>query len=103
MALESGVKVVAGTDAGGWVHGNNAQEISCLVDAGMTPMQAIVAATGHASQCLGLDADIGTIAVGKKADLILVDGDPLRDVSGLEQGRIVKLVMKDGKVFPGWK
>ena len=99
MALEEGVKVVAGTDAGGWVHGNYAQEMSCLVDAGMTPSQAIVAATGHAAQCLGLEADIGTVTAGKKADLILVEGDPLGDITILEEGRGVKLVMRDGKVY----
>ena len=99
LAIEMGVKVVAGTDAGGWVHGNNAQEISCLVDNGMSPMQAIVAATGHGAQCLGMDADIGTLAPGKKADLILVDGDPLSDVSILEQGKSVKMVMKDGRIY----
>ncbi|MCH7666524.1 MAG: amidohydrolase family protein, partial [Acidobacteria bacterium] len=98
-ALAAGVKVVAGTDAGGWVHGNNAQEISCLVDAGMTPDQAIVAATGGAARCLGLDADLGTVEAGKRADLVLVEGDPLGDVTILEKGRSVRLVMKDGEVF----
>ena len=98
MAMDAGVKVVAGTDAGGWLHGNNAQEISCLVNAGMTPMQAIVAATSHAAECLAMDVDIGTVAAGKKADLILVEGDPLGDVTILEEGRNVKLVMKDGEV-----
>ena len=98
MALSHGVKVTAGTDEGGWMHGNNAHEISCLVEAGMTPMQAIVAATGHAAQCLGLEADVGTIAAGKKADLVLVRGNPLEDVTILEEGRSVRLVMKDGVV-----
>ena len=81
MALEAGAKVVAGTDEGGWEHGNNAHEILCLAEAGMTPMQAIIAATGHAAQCIGLDKEIGTIEGGKNADLVLVDGDPSRDVS----------------------
>ncbi|MCI0440378.1 MAG: amidohydrolase family protein, partial [Chloroflexi bacterium] len=99
LALSAGVKVVAGTDAGGWVHGNNAQEISCLVEAGMKPMQAIVAATSNAAECLSLQEEIGAIAEGKKADLILVNGDPLRDVSILEWGKSVKFVMKDGKVY----
>lgn len=99
LALDAGVKVVAGTDAGGWVHGNNAQEISCLVETGMTPMQAIVAGTEHAARCLGLESDIGSIEAGKKADLILVDGDPLADVAVLEEGKGVSLVMKDGKVY----
>lgn len=98
MAVKAGVKVVAGTDAGGWLHGNNAQEISCLVKAGMTPMQAMVAATSHAAQCLGMEELVGTIASNKKADLILVEGDPLRDVAILEEGKAVKLVMQDGNV-----
>ena len=96
MALEYGVTVTAGTDEGGWEHGNNAHEISCLVEAGMTPMQAIVAATGDAAKCMGLDSDIGSIERGKRADLILVDGNPLHDVTILERGNAVKYVMKDG-------
>ena len=98
MAMEAGVNVVTGTDAGGWVHGNNAQEISCLVDSGMTAMQAIQAATAHAALCLGLEDEIGTVTAGKKADLILVQGDPLRDVTILEEGKAVRLVMRDGNV-----
>ena len=98
MALEAGAKVVAGTDEGGWEHGNNAHEILCLAEAGMTPMQAIIAATGHAAQCIGLDKEIGTIEAGKNADLVLVDGDPSRDVSILERPKGVKLVMKDGDI-----
>ena len=99
MALEAGVKVVAGTDEGGWVHGNNAHEISCLVGAGMEPMRALVAATGHAAECLGLDAEVGSVVAGKKADLILVEGDPLQDVTILEEGKAVRWVMKDGHVY----
>lgn len=98
VAMAAGVKVTAGTDAGGWVHGNNAQEIRCLVQAGMSPMQAIVAATGHAAECLGLESQIGTVEPGKRADLVLVDGDPLADVTILEEGRAVSLVMKDGQI-----
>ena len=96
MALEHGVTVTAGTDEGGWEHGNNAHELTCLVEAGMTPMQAIVAATGDAAKCVGLHDEIGSIAPGKRADLILVDGNPLHDISILERGKAVKYVMKDG-------
>ena len=98
MAMEAGVKIVAGTDAGGWVHGNNAQEISCLVDAGMPPMEAIKSATSRASECLGLDDRIGTVEPGKTADLILVDSNPLDDVTTLEEGRSVRFVMKGGQI-----
>jgi imidazolonepropionase-like amidohydrolase len=98
LAVEAGVKVVAGTDEGGWMHGNNAHEISMLAEAGMTPMQAIVSATGRAAECLGLQDEIGTVEVGKRADLVLVNGDPLGDVTILEQGKSVSFVMKDGIV-----
>ena len=99
IAIEAGVKVTAGTDEGGWEHGNNAHELSCLVEAGMTPMQAILAATSVAAECIGMDAQIGAIAAGKRADLILVDGNPLDDVTILERGKAVKYVMKDGAVY----
>ena len=99
MALERGVTVTAGTDEGGWEHGNNAHEISCLVEAGMTPMQAIVAATGDAADCMGIGEEIGRIEAGKRADVILVDGNPLDDVTMLERGEAVRFVMKDGVVF----
>ena len=96
MALEHGVTVTAGTDEGGWEHGNNAHEISCLVEAGMTPMQAIVAATSDAADCIGLGREIGSIEAGKRADIILVDGNPLDDVTILERGDAVRRVIKDG-------
>ena len=98
LAMAAGVKVVTGTDEGGWEHGNNAHEISMLVEAGMAPMQTIVSATGQAAECLGLDAEIGRIANGLQADLILVDGNPLEDVTMLERGKGVRFVMKGGIV-----
>ena len=91
--------MTAGTDEGGWEHGNNAHEISCLVEAGMTPTQAIVAATGDAAECIGLGREIGNIEVGKKADIILVEGNPLEDVKMLERGDAVQYVMKNGVTF----
>jgi imidazolonepropionase-like amidohydrolase len=97
MAMEAGVKIVTGTDAGGWVHGNNAQEISCLVRAGMSPMEAIISATGRAAKCLGLDDRIGAVESGKAANIILVDSNPLDDVTTLEEGRSVRFVMKGGE------
>ena len=99
MALEHGVTVTAGTDEGGWEHGNNAHEISCLVEAGLTPMQAIVAATSDAADCMGLGDEIGSIETGKRADIILVNGNPLDDVTILERGNAVRFVMKDGAVY----
>jgi len=98
-ALAAGVKVVAGTDAGGWEHGNNARELQCLVEAGLTPMQALVAATGGAAECCGLEKDIGTVEPGKVADLIVVDGDPLKDITVLQDRDRIKLVMQGGRLI----
>jgi imidazolonepropionase-like amidohydrolase len=62
----------------------------------MSPMQALQGATGRAAECLALDKEIGTIEKGKRADLVVVDGDPLRDVRVLQNPRRIKLVLKDG-------
>ena len=99
VAMEGGVKVAAGTDMGGFVHGKNAREIEVLVERGMTPLQAITAATGTAAECVGLGDQIGTLEVGKLADVVVVDGDAATDVRVLgDRGRI-KLVMKGGDAF----
>jgi imidazolonepropionase-like amidohydrolase len=98
QALEAGVKVVAGTDAGGHEHGNNAQELQCLVEAGMSPMQALQAATGDAAACLGLEQEIGTVAPGKVADLVVVQGDPLQDITLLQDPRRIALVLQGGAI-----
>ena len=99
QALAAGVKVVAGTDAGGFVHGDNAREVEILVERGMTPMQAIQAATGWAAECVGLSRDIGTIEKGKLADLLVIDGDPLRNIGVLRDQDRIKLVMKGGEGY----
>ena len=99
QAMRLGVRVVAGTDAGGWFHGNNAVELDMLVDAGMTPMEAIVAGAGEAAACCGIDEELGVLAPGKLADLIVVDGNPLHDITVLQERERVRLVMKGGQVF----
>jgi imidazolonepropionase-like amidohydrolase len=98
QALDIGVKVVAGTDAGGHGHPANAGELDCLVRAGMTPMQALQAATGWAAECLGREAELGTVEPGKLADLVVVRGDPLGDINILRDQTRIALVVKDGKV-----
>jgi len=95
-ALAAGVKVVAGTDAGGHGHPHNALELEHLVAAGMTPMQALQAATSLAAECLGLGQEIGTIEKGKWADLVVVEGDPLRDIRVLQDARRIRRVIKAG-------
>jgi imidazolonepropionase-like amidohydrolase len=97
-ALSIGVKVVAGTDAGGHGHPANAGELVCLVDAGMTPMQALQAATGWAAECIGQEDELGTVAPGKLADIVVVDGDPLADIRVLTDLNRIALVIKDGVI-----
>jgi imidazolonepropionase-like amidohydrolase len=98
QALAAGVKIAAGTDAGGHGHPNNAIEIACLVRAGMTPLQALRAATGWAAECIGREKDLGTIEKGKLADIVMVAGDPLADVTVLQKPEQIALVIKDGAV-----
>ena len=97
-ALAAGVRVVAGTDAGGHGHPPNAAELEHLVAAGLTPMQAIQAATSVAAECLGLEREIGTVEKAKRADLVVVAGDPLADVRVLQEEERIRLVVKDGAI-----
>ena len=92
-AVEAGVKVAMGTDSGVTPHGRNLRELSLMVEGGMTPMQAIVATSRSAAELMGLDAELGTIEPGKRADLVVVDGDPL-DVATLDER--ISAVYKDG-------
>ena len=94
-AFAAGVKVAFGTDAAVYPHGLNAHEFAVYVRLGMTPLQAIQTATVNASDLLGWSSKVGTLEPGKFADLIAVDGDPMKDVTTLEQ---VKFVMKGGEV-----
>jgi imidazolonepropionase-like amidohydrolase len=95
-AMQSGVKVALGTDAGVFPHGLNAREFNSMVQAGLSRLGAIQAATVNAADLLGWGDRVGTLEAGKWADLIAVDGDPLEDVRRLE---VVKFVMKGGKVY----
>lgn len=99
-ARKTGVKIALGTDAAmpGVYHGGNARELELLVEYGLTPMEALVAATRNAAENLGLSDEIGTIEAGKAADLIVVDGDPLADIRVLQDLQCIKLVVKDGTV-----
>jgi imidazolonepropionase-like amidohydrolase len=94
-AHQAGVKMVFGSDAGVMPHGTAGGQFRTMVEYGMTPMEAIQAATRNAAQALGRERDVGAIAVGRYGDLIAVDGDPLRDVRALED---VDVVIKGGKV-----
>jgi imidazolonepropionase-like amidohydrolase len=96
-AMKAGVKIVFGTDIGGipWTE-PIAQEFPRMVDLGMTPMDAIHSATSRAAEMLDRNGQIGVIAPGAYADVVAVQGDPLKDIK--ELGR-VRFVMKDGKIF----
>ena len=92
----AGVKMIYGTDAGGpYPGGENALQFATMVEWGMTPMQAIQAATVNAADALGRASDVGAIAVGRYGDLVAVSGDPLADVKILQH---VGFVMKGGVV-----
>ena len=95
LAIKKGVKVCVGTDYVGWPAEYSAREFSELVKLGMTPMQAIQAGTKVNAELLRKEKEIGTIEVGKLADIIAVKGDPLKDISELQR---VKFVMIGGKV-----
>jgi imidazolonepropionase-like amidohydrolase len=97
-AVEAGVKVAMGTDSGVGPHGDNAEEIALMVANGMSPMDALVATTSRAAELLRMQDQIGTVQSGKLADLILVDGNPLDDVTLLQDRDRVVMVMKDGYV-----
>lgn len=95
-AYRSGVKIAFGTDTTGYSpHGENAREFSLLVSAGMSPADAILAATGSAAALLGASKDVGAIQAGRYADIVAVKGDPLADVSKLQN---VFFVMQGGAI-----
>ena len=94
-AHAAGVKMLFGTDAGVYPNGNNALQFAKMVEWGMTPMEAIVAATARAAEALGRTGDVGAIAPGRFGDMIAVDGDPIANVRALET---VAFVMKGGEV-----
>jgi imidazolonepropionase-like amidohydrolase len=95
-AFLAGVKIAYGTDAGVYPHGLNGQQFAIMTQWGMTPMQAIQAATVNAADLLGWKDKIGSISVGKYADLVAVTENPLDKISILEN---VQFVMKDGVVY----
>ena len=94
-AIAAGVKLAFGTDAGVYPHGQNAHQFHSLLSLGLTPTQVIAMATTNAADLLGWSDKVGSVAPGRYADLIAVDGDPLQDVTELER---VRFVMKGGTV-----
>jgi imidazolonepropionase-like amidohydrolase len=95
-AIAAGVKIACGTDAPAIPHGQNAKEIIALVDRGMSPMQALRAATVTSAELIQMDDELGRIATGYLADIIAVPGDPSDDITTTLD---VRFVMKDGRVY----
>jgi imidazolonepropionase-like amidohydrolase len=95
-AYQAGVKIAYGTDTGVSAHGNNATEFKHMVEAGMPPMKAIQSATIEAAKLLGEYDQLGSLVQGKIADIIAVNGNPIEDITALEE---VDFVMKSGKIY----
>jgi imidazolonepropionase-like amidohydrolase len=96
-AKRAGVKIAFGTDAGVFEHGRNGEEAALMVKYGMTPREVLVSATTGTAELFGIADETGTLALGKAADIIAVDGDPLNDAGALVK---VKFVMAAGRVVP---
>lgn len=97
-AHQSGVKIAMGTDAGVMAHGTNLRELGLMYEIGMSPMEAIIATTRTAAECMGWGDRIGTLEVGKFADIVISNTDPLAEIRSLENVDNIKLVMKDGVI-----
>jgi imidazolonepropionase-like amidohydrolase len=90
-----------GTDIGGYGYGDTAYELELLVANGLSPAKAIQTATLRSAECLGLAERLGTLEPGKEADLLVVDGDPLEDITVLRRRDRLALVMQAGRVVGG--
>lgn len=97
-AYQAGVRLAMGTDAGVMPHGTNLRELGLMASVGMPAMDVVVATTKVAAECLGWQDRVGTLEVGKLADLIITKTDPLTDLRSLEKTENIMLVMKDGKI-----
>lgn len=98
-AYRAGVKIAMGTDAAVMPHGTNLRELGLMCSIGMSPMEVLVATTKVAAECLGWQDRLGTVEVGKLADIVIAKTDPLADIRSLENNDNVVLVMQDGKVL----
>lgn len=98
-AHKAGVKIAMGTDAAATPHGSNLGELPLLCDVGMTPMEAIVAGTRRAAECLGWADRVGTLQPGTYADLIIASRNPLDDIKALTNPENVYFVMKGGGIL----
>ena len=100
--MRANVLIGAGSDIGNrYPHGRNAREIEFLVRAGLSPMQAIKAATGTAARVLGKEGTVGSLTPGAFADLVVADANPLEDVRVLGNPERIRLVVQEGRAVAG--
>jgi imidazolonepropionase-like amidohydrolase len=97
-AHQAGLRIAMGTDSGVFPHGRNLRELALMVEVGLSPMEAIVATTRTAAECLGWQERVGTLEPGKLADVVVTRADPLADIRSLANTANVALVLKDGVV-----
>jgi imidazolonepropionase-like amidohydrolase len=98
--IEAGVTIAMGTDTQlDPEMGSNAGELEIYVDYGMTPMQAIQTATKNTAEAIRLGKETGTLETGKYADIIAIDGNPLKNIRILQEKQKIKIVMKEGKIY----
>jgi imidazolonepropionase-like amidohydrolase len=97
-AIVAGVKIACGSDAPAIPHGSQADELIAMVDRGMTPLQALRAATVTSAELIERESDLGRLQPGYLADIIAVPGDPCEDITVTKD---VRFVMKDGHIYKG--
>ena len=98
-SYKAGVNIVMGTDAGVVTHGRNLEELGYMCDMGMDPMEAIIAGTKKAAESLGWEEKIGSIEIGKLADIVISKNNPLTNIKSLGDPNNILLVIKDGKII----
>jgi imidazolonepropionase-like amidohydrolase len=98
-AFKAGVKIAMGTDSGVMRHGRNLEELKLMCDVGMSPMDAIKASTQIAAECLEIENKVGTLKSGKQADMIIVNKNPLKDISILSDKKNFKQIIQKGKLL----